>query len=421
MDYVDPNVLADDDDDGLAYGGPKRRSMISLGRHSMRSNPNVVIGAAGVGGLAAGGLAAHGISRAGTNPLDSREASRDAVGPEKTPDPFIPYQHNEEKKKGAWKKWLFIVIGLLILGGIAGGVVGGLMSRKSSSNPGSSDGSLQDASGDYSVNSPRVKALLNNKNLHKVFMGMAYTPMNTQYPDCLTNYPIQNNVTLDMAVLGQLTNTVRLYGTDCNQTEMVLHAIDKLQLTDMKVWLGVWLGTNDTTNTRQLAQMYSILDTYTTKHIKGVVIGNEVLYRKDLSATQLGTILQGVKSNMTANYDNIPVATSDLGDNWTATLASQVDVVMSNIHPYFGGVNVNQATAWTWNFWQTHDVLLTSGMTGKSQVISEIGWPSQGGNDCGGPACPDATSGAVSGIPQMNTFMSTWVCQALSNKTDYFW
>jgi len=54
--------------------------------------------------------------------------------------------------------------------------------------------------------------------------------------------------------LSQLTNVIRLYGTDCNQTEMVLHAISQLKLTDMKIWAGVWLENNVTTNDRQMQQ-----------------------------------------------------------------------------------------------------------------------------------------------------------------------
>ena len=96
---------------------------------------------------------------------------------------------------------------------------------------------------------------------------------------------------------------------------------------------------------------------------------------------------------------------------------------MSNIHPFFGGVVIDQAASWTWNFWQDHDVAVTKGMTGKQHVISEFGWPSAGGNDCGTTTttCPDKTSGAVASINNMNTLMSDWVCQALKNGTDYFW
>ena len=136
-----------------------------------------------------------------------------------------------------------------------------------------------------------IKKLLSNPHLHKVFPGVAYTPFNAQYPECLSNPPSQNNVTRDIAVLSQLTNTVRLYGTDCNQTEMVLHAVSKLALPDMKIWLGVWLDGNATTNDRGLSSMYDLLAKHGATPFAGVIFGNEVLYHQDLSRGQLGMCL----------------------------------------------------------------------------------------------------------------------------------
>jgi exo-beta-1,3-glucanase (GH17 family) len=91
------------------------------------------------------------------------------------------------------------------------------------------------------------------------------------------------------------------------------------------------------------------------------------------------------------------------------------------VHPFFAGVSVDVAAAWTWNFWQTHDVSLTSG-TSKKQIISEVGWPSGGGKDCGeSKTCDADTPGSVASVDNMNSFMNDWVCQALDNGTDYFW
>lgn len=327
-------------------------------------------------------------------------------------------------------KWIVgSVIGIIILAAVVGGVVAGVLASKKSSS-GSSGSSSSSSSGDsqglYDINSSQVKALLNNDNLHKVFPGMDYTPLNAQYPACLTVGPDQNNVTLDMAMLSQLTPAVRLYGTDCNQTEMVLTAIDKLGYNDtLKVWVGVWLGTNATTNSRQLQQMYDILDTYPSSHFAGVIVGNEVLFRKDLTETELGDQLQNVRKNLTARNIDLPVATSDLGDDWTAGLAADTDIVMSNVHPFFAGVTPEVAPGWAWSFWQTNDVVLTGTSTGSSypkNIISEIGWPSSGGNDCGTDAvCASDTDGSVANIDNMNTFMDGWVCQSLTNATTYFW
>ncbi|KAJ5794934.1 hypothetical protein N7457_001533 [Penicillium paradoxum] len=350
------------------------------------------------------------------------------------------------RKKMGWIVGL--VLGFLILGAIVGGAVGGTIGTRhggdksensdNSEKPNNSevspggDTSTETAktdvktNGDLDKDSSEIKALMGNKELHKVFPGMDYTPWGVQYPECLKWPPSQNNVTRDMAVLSQLTNTVRLYGTDCNQTEMVLHAIDRLELTEVKLWLGVWIDTNTTTTTRQLKNLYKILDnTKDTSIFKGVIVGNEALFRagdsKQSAQTNLISYIKDVTKELEKRDLDLPIATSDLGDNWNAELVKVVDVVMSNVHPFFAGVNVTDATAWTWNFWQNHDVILTKG-TDKKQIISEVGWPTGGGKDCGdSKVCDDDTPGSVASIDNLNIFMNDWVCQALDNGTDYFW
>jgi len=139
-----------------------------------------------------------------------------------------------------------------------------------------------------------------------------------------------------------------------------------------------------------------------------------------MDITTLKTLISGVKTNLTSKGIDLKIAVADLGDNWTSALASVVDVVMSNIHPFFAGVTAKEAAGWTWDFWHNKDVVLTAGTT-KENIISEVGWPSTGGNDCGQGTCTSSTDGSVAGIDEMNTFMDTFVCQSLANGTNYFW
>jgi exo-beta-1,3-glucanase (GH17 family) len=340
MTGFDPNSIADDGDEGLEYT-QKRSSLLHLTPGARGSNPSLTGGAAATGGVlgALGALASRTGSRSASqyNPVHTTNTAYDPNGydlgsTEKSE--WLKGQHSGRKK---WAWIVGSVLLLAVLGGIAAGVAIPLVNKKNSgSTP--SDSSISTATGDVAANgdlnkdSAEIKALMNNKNLHKVFPGIDYTPLNTQYPDCLARPPSQNNITRDVALLSQLTNVLRLYGTDCNQTEMLLHSISQLSLQKtMKVGLGVWVDKNETTNARQLSQMYNILDTYGTASFMGVIVGNEVLFSQYKTKWELTTLLRSVKTNLTAKgYGSLPLATSDLGDKWTPNLASAVDVVMAS-------------------------------------------------------------------------------------------
>ncbi|KAK6223413.1 hypothetical protein LQW54_000531 [Pestalotiopsis sp. IQ-011] len=391
--HFDPHDIMDDGDDGLEYN-----------RNSSRGN---------VSGAAAAGAAA------GATEAYAPVGGSGNLGGAKEQSEWMKKQSGSSKK---WRWLIIIVVGILIAGAVVGGVAGGMLAnRNKKSTSGQSAADDTSENGDLDINSKEIQALLNNPDLHKVFPGVDYTPLNTQYPDCLSNPPSQNNITRDVAVLSQLTNIIRLYGTDCNQTEMTIHALKQLQMEDtMRIWLGVWQDGNTTTNDRQLSQMWDILETYKDDYFEGLIVANEILFREQMTETELGDLLDSVRTNVTSMGLNLKVATSDLGDSWTSSLAAKSDAIMSNIHPFFGGINETEAAAWTWVFWQGHD----SGFMksdAADNIISEIGWPSEGGMDCSSDTefdCPDM---AVAGIDGLNTLLDGWVCDALTNGTNYFW
>ncbi|KAH6651524.1 glycoside hydrolase superfamily, partial [Truncatella angustata] len=421
---VNPNDIMDDGDEGLEYTGRSARtSRLNLGNNSSRSSQvggtGAAAGTAGAAGAGAAGVAAGLLGAKGSSGYQGAGANEYDLGAHgaKEQSEWIKKQEGGKKR---WKWLIIVAVGLIVAGGIAGGVVGALMNKKSSSN-GQSASQDSDANGDLSINSTEIQALLNNANLHKVFPGVDYTPINTQYPDCISNPASQNNITRDVAVLSQLTNVIRLYGTDCNQTEMTIHALKQLEMEDdMRIWLGVWQDANTTTNDRQLSQMWDILDNYGDKYFEGLIVANEILFRKQMNITDLGDLLDSVRNNVSDMNLNLKVATSDLGDNWTAELASKSDAIMSNIHPFFGGINEKQAASWTWSFWQNHNTGFMK-TDAVDNIISEIGWPSQGGTDCGSDTVTDCPDAAVASVDGMNQLMEDWVCDALTNGTNYFW
>lgn len=415
-DGFDPSTIADDGDDDFDHVPRNRVAGAGAGAAA----------GAGAGMLGAMGSGSRGAGGGDYGPVGQAEKSE-----------WLRKQSTRQKRL----RWLiggFVLF--LVVGGIVGGVVGGIMANRGGGGGGGGSSSPTSSGsrsgGDLTINSAEIKALMNNQDLHKVFPAVDYTPYYAQYPACEIKGggPDQNNVTIDIALLSQLAPAVRLYGTDCNQTEMVLEAISRLEMQDtMKVWLGVHLDKNTTTNDRQIATMWNILDNYPHDSFAGIIVGNEVLYAEFLTASELGDQLEDIRKNATSRDINLPVATADLGDNWDAALAATSDIVMANIHPFFAGTVAEDSAGWAYTFWHGKDVPLKTSDTGTvgnitypTQIIAEIGWPTQGGNDCGVASddnfgCKSDTDGAVASIDNLNTFMDEWVCGALDNGTTFFW
>lgn len=438
---VNPNEIEDDGDDGLEYPRHQRNSMLNSAASSDRgTRPGLGAASAVAGATAAGGVLGGVLSKSRPGkklPKDSHVHQRNAhhstgateqydlaPGREKSAE----WEAKREKRKKT-KRWVIIIVaGIIIAGAIAGGVIGGLgLHNKGGggdSNKDNSGDSAQDdenRNGDLDINSKEIKNLMNNPDLRKVFPGMDYTPIHSQYPYCMHDPPSQNNVTRDIAVLSQLTNKVRLYGTDCNQTQMVIHAIRQLELQDdVKIWLGVWQDDNSTTNARQLDQMWDVLEEYGGDYFEGLIVANEILFREEMTISQLSTVLRKVRSKLDQMKIDLPVATSDLGDDWTSDLAAASDYVMANIHPFFAGVPADEAAGWTVSFWENQNSPYFKSDKSKN-IISETGWPTGGGTNCGSATVTDCDNGSVAGIDELNQFMKDWVCQALKNGTEYFW
>jgi exo-beta-1,3-glucanase (GH17 family) len=113
---------------------------------------------------------------------------------------------------------------------------------------------------------------------------------------------------------------------------------------------------------------------------------------------------------------NLPVGNSDAGSYFNTEVLEAVDYGMSNVHPWFANVSIDQAADWTWEFFQDNNVVVANGLTNKPEMyIAETGWPSNSsdvGNESNGPSL--ATE------PNLQTFIDTFVCQANANGTKYF-
>jgi hypothetical protein len=143
------------------------------------------LGLAGVGGIKAFG---------GPRVASGHHASRNYAS-----GTYGPVASSRDQEKSDWLqqqssgqkrlRWLVgIGIVVVVVIAIAGGVIGGVLgSKKSSSSSGDTNSngvavSQGSSNGLWDINSREIKAVMGNKNFHKVFPTIDYTPLNAQYP-----------------------------------------------------------------------------------------------------------------------------------------------------------------------------------------------------------------------------------------------
>ncbi len=103
-------------------------------------------------------------------------------------------------------------------------------------------------------------------------------------------------------------------------------------------------------------------------------VGNEVLYRKELTLEQLLDYMQRVKD---AVGPEIPVGYVDAYYEFSShpELAEASDVILSNCYPYWEGCPIEHSL----NHMKAMYGQASHAAEGKPVIITECGWPSEGG------------------------------------------
>ncbi|QRW03916.1 DnaJ domain protein [Ceratobasidium sp. AG-Ba] len=335
-----------------------------------------------------------------------------------------PWLEKQNEKKRSKVLIIGSIIGLLLLIGIGVGVGVAVSNSKkpgnssSSGSGGSKDGSMVAIPGTAGV----VKADPNDPSkfetdprLKNSFYGFAYTPLGALMPNCGATQP---NVTEDMQLLSQITTRVRLYGADCNQTALVLQAIQ-----DAKLKLDVFVG---------ICSRIRAITTYGVDHIAGITVGNEYILNSvtaagtnDASspaglaaAAKLVQMIQDTRS-MLAGMNlskNIPVGSSDAGSFFNTPLLEAIDYGLANVHPWFADQTIQNAAGWTYDFFQQTNIAQAAAVPNKpSMYIAETGWPTKSSN-----ASTQTNGASDASVPNLQIFLDTFVCASNTNQTQYF-
>jgi exo-beta-1,3-glucanase (GH17 family) len=253
---------------------------------------------------------------------------------------------------------------------------------------------------------------------------MAYsTPESANYPTC---GDIPADIVKDIQLISQLTTRIRLYGADCNQSALVIDAIQRTK-TNLTVFLGIYISTDTTVFPRQLSETLAVLQQYGADQVAGITVGNEYILDQYTVSPSLQSSAQTTVLNSVASVrqsiaalklpKTIPIGTSDAGSMLSTALGQGCDYVMANDHPFFSGITIDQAAVWAWEYIETNTPALVNQATNHPTLYQgEVGWPST--------AIPGGSlslNGSIASIPDAQEFLDTWVCPSNANKTQYFY
>ena len=242
------------------------------------------------------------------------------------------------------------------------------------------------------------------------FNSLSYAPYRAGQSPLDKAFPSPAQIAEDLRLVSAQANGIRTYssveGTLPETFSRIAAGTDIAGLArkaGLKLWLGIWLSSNPADNAKEIAAAIAEANAYPDT-VTRVIVGNEVLLRRDLSVDDLIKNLDYVRARVKQ-----PVAYADVTDFWRQfpQVAPHVDVVMIHFLPYWENKPLS-----------VDDALAEIGATtaqfkamfpGKPISIGETGWPSRG--RWRGPAAPSRVNEAV--------FLRRFVGLAAAQGVDY--
>lgn len=137
----------------------------------------------------------------------------------------------------------------------------------------------------------------------------------------------------------------------------------------MRTLVGAWLGDDKEKNEEELN---NILQLAKDGYVDIASIGNEVLYREDLTEEELLDYMKRAKSEL----NDIPVGYVDAYYEFSdrPALVEHSDIILCNCYPFWEGTGIENA----FQHMRQMYYQATGVAKGKRVIITETGWPSNG-------------------------------------------
>ncbi len=205
--------------------------------------------------------------------------------------------------------------------------------------------------------------------------GIAYGEIrDCQYPGGESQPSVQD-VREDMFRLFHTSNAIRTYSA----AGIGAHTVTEANAIGLPVFVGAWLDYPTTTLAQDEAEIQALVDVTCGNDVAGVIVGNEYYLRQRATEaiSYLAQRIQQVKSGIDGCGKDVPVTTAEIdnlmfawdgGDDFEPEINTdyrpildEVDFIMVHIYPFWNGMPIEGAAAFTVNRYKAIQTLVHDG------------------------------------------------------------
>ena len=198
--------------------------------------------------------------------------------------------------------------------------------------------------------------------------SVSFAPFRPGESPFTQRFPSREEVAEDVALLAGRVRAIRSYAALGGGWDLAALA----KQHGLKLWQGIWLGADRAKNRQEMAAAIALANR-SPETIDRLIVGNEVLLRRDLSVDELIADIDTVRRAVRQ-----PVTYADVWDFWRQfpQVAPHVDMVTIHLLPYWEDepTGIDGAVRAVDDAYRQIAALFP----GKPIVIGETGWPSRG-------------------------------------------
>ena len=140
----------------------------------------------------------------------------------------------------------------------------------------------------------------------------------------------------------------------------------------IKTLVGAWLGDDPEINKKEIAGLIELVN---NGYVDVAAVGNEVMYRGDLSEDELLQFISEVKEGIKVD---VPVGYVDAYYEFSErpAITEACDIILANCYPFWEGCSQEYSLLYMKDMYNR----AKRAGNGKKVIITETGWPSEGTN-----------------------------------------